>query len=145
MKKVIAIDPGHKKCGLLLADLECSLAIDGKISLNSSVVNLINYWRENHSVELILLGNGTTSKYWQFELLSENIYPIQLVDERMTTLRARERYLEIFPPDFLVKFIPKGLILPPKNLDVIVALILIEDYFQIKLRWSKSIELKIWP
>ena len=145
MKKVIAIDPGHKKCGLLLADVECSLVIDGKISLNSSVVNLINYWRENHSVELILLGNGTTSKYWQFELLSENIYPIQLVDERMTTLRARERYLEIFPPEFLIKLIPKGLILPPKNLDVIVSLILIEDYFQVKLRWSKSIELKIWP
>ena len=62
MKKVIAIDPGHKICGLLLADLECSLAIDGKVALNSSVVNLINYWRESHSVELILLGNGTTSK-----------------------------------------------------------------------------------
>ncbi len=145
MKKVIAIDPGHKKCGLLLADLECSLAIDGKISLNSSVVNLINYWRENHLVELILLGNGTTSKYWQSELLAANISPIQLVDERMTTLRARDRYLEIFPPEFLLKLIPKRLILPPKNLDVIVSLILIEDYFQVKLRWSKSIELKIWP
>ena len=145
MKKVIAIDPGHKKCGLLLADLDCSLVIDGKISINASVVNLINYWRENHSVELILLGNGTTSKYWQSELLAANISPIQLVDERMTTLRARERYLEIFPPEFLAKFIPKGLILPPKNLDVIVSLILIEDYFQVKLRWSKSIELKIWP
>ena len=145
MKKVIAIDPGHMKCGLLLADLECSLVIDGKISLNASVINLINHWRANHSVEFILLGNGTTSKYWQSELLAVNISPIQLVDERMTTLRARERYLEIFPPDFLAKFIPKGLILPPKNLDVIVALILIEDYFQIKLQWSKSIELKIWP
>ena len=145
MKKVIAIDPGHKKCGLLLADLECSLAIDGKISINSSVVNLINYWIEKHSVELILLGNGTSSKYWQSELLAENISPIKLVDERMTTLRARERYLEIFPPEFLIKLIPKGLILPPKNLDVIVSLILIEDYFQVKLRWSKSIELKIWP
>ena len=63
----------------------------------------------------------------------------------MTTLRARERYLEIFPPEFLINLIPKGLILPPKNLDVIVSLILIEDYFQDKLRWSKSIELKIWP
>ena len=145
MKKVIAIDPGHKKCGLILADLESSLVIDGKTSIKSSVVNLINYWRENHSVELILLGNGTTSKYWQSELLAANISPIQLVDERMTTLRARERYLEIFPPEFLFTLIPKGLILPPKNLDVIVSLILIEDYFQVKLRWSKSIELKIWP
>ena len=145
MRKVIAIDPGHKKFGLLLADLESSIVIDGKISTNSSVVRLINYWRESHLVELILLGNGTTSKYWQSKLTLENISPIELVDERMTTLRARERYLEIFPPEYLVKFIPQGLILPPKNLDVIVALILIEDYFKIKLRWSKSIELKIWP
>ena len=145
MKKVIAIDPGHKKCGLLLADIEKSVAIDGKISINSSVINLINFWREEHSVELILLGNGTTSKYWHSKLLSVNISPIELVDERMTTLRARERYLEIFPPGFFVRFLPKGLILPPKNIDVIVSLILIEDYFKIKLQWSKSIELKIWP
>ncbi len=145
MKKVIGIDPGHKKCGLVLADLEHSVAIDGKTSINSCVINLINYWREKHSVELILLGNGTTSKYWQSKLLLGNVSPIKLVDERMTTLRARERYLEIFPPEFFVRFIPKGLILPPENLDAIVALILIEDYFKTKLRWSKSIELKIWP
>ncbi len=145
MTKVIAIDPGQNKCGLLLAEVEDSIAIDGKISINSSVINLINQWREEHSVELILLGNGTSSKYWHSELLSEQISPIQLVDERMTTLRARERYLEIFPPGFFLKFVPKSLIFPPKNLDVIVALILIEDYFNIKLRWSKSIELKIWP
>ncbi len=145
MKKVIAIDPGHKKCGLLLADLETSIAVDGKISINASVINLIKAWRDKYSVELILLGNGTTSKYWYSKLLSAEIYPVQFVDERMTTLRARERYLELFPPAGLLKLLPKGLILPPKYLDVIVALILIEDYFKIKLRWSKSIELKICP
>ncbi len=144
MKKVIAIDPGNKKCGLLLADIDDAIAIDGKISINSSVINLINHWREEHSVELILLGNGTTSQYWYSELHSARIYPVKLVDERMTTLRARERYLEIFPPKSFMQFIPKGLILTPKNIDVIVSLILIEDYFKIKLKWSKSIDFRIW-
>ena len=41
MRKVISIDPGHSKCGLLLADLEELVVVSGKIVLNISVLELV--------------------------------------------------------------------------------------------------------
>ncbi len=145
MNNVIAIDPGNNKCGLVLADLDKLIVIAGKIVEKSSVIKLISLWMSNYSVELILLGNGTTSRYWQLELLKINISSFQLVDEARTTLRAKERYLDLCPPRLPLSWLPKTLILPPKNLDAVVALILIEDYFQKKLDWYPPVEVKILP
>ena len=143
MKKILSIDPGHKKCGLLLADIEDLVVLSGKIVKHSSVIELINFWKRTNTVDLILLGNGTTSKYWKSELFANQISPVKLVDETSTTLRAKWRYLELCPPNFLFKLLPKTLIPPPENLDAIVALILIEDFLDKKLSWEKPIEFKI--
>ena len=105
-------------------------------------MELINYWYQQYPVEAILLGNGTTSKYWESKLSINKTLPVKLVDERNTTIRARERYLELKPLPFLLRWFPKSLILPPHNLDSIVALILIEDYFKKKFKWPTSIEIK---
>ncbi|KGG16682.1 MULTISPECIES: hypothetical protein [unclassified Prochlorococcus] len=145
MTNVIAIDPGHKKCGLLLAEINGLNVIDGKTVEKSSVIKLINSWRSAYSVELILLGNGTTSKYWNDQLSLNGIGIIKVVDEAMTTLRAKTRYLELCPPKLVFRWLPSTLIFPPKHLDAIVALILIEDYYQKKFNWEKPIEIRIWP
>ena len=145
MRYVIAIDPGHKKCGVVLADLNNLIVVDGKTAKKSSVIQIIQDWREVYNIELIIIGNGTTSKYWQFELLSNGLLPVQVVDENRTTIRAKARYLELSPPWLIFRWFPKTLILPPPNLDTVVALILIEDYFDIKLKWEVPIELKTWP
>ncbi|AAP99325.1 MULTISPECIES: hypothetical protein [Prochlorococcus] len=145
MRKVISIDPGHKKCGILLADVEGLFVIDGKTVINSSVIKLIEDWREKYIIDLIIIGNGTTSRYWQGKFIDNEIGPIELVDERMTTLLARSRYLELCPPKFIFRWIPKTLIPPPANLDAVVALILIENYFGKKLEWKSPVELRIWP
>ncbi len=145
MTNIISIDPGNQKCGLLLADLNNSLVIDGKIVLKNYVINLINDWIVNYSVELILLGDGTSSKYWRHQLSLNNSCPIQLVNESRTTLRARERFFELCPPKFPFSSLPKTLLFPPKNLDAIAALILIEDYFEKKFQWLTPLELKTWP
>ena len=94
---------------------------------------------------MIILGNGTTSKYWKTELYSNNINPVELVDEASTTLRARGRYLELSPPNFPTNLLPKTLIFPPSNLDAVVALILVEDYFAKQLEWKQPIQVKIGP
>ncbi len=145
MTLLISIDPGNQKCGLLLADLKKSIVISGKIVKKNFVIRLINDWIHNNSIDLILLGNGTTSQYWLSQLNSNNIRPVKLVDEASTTLRARERYLELSPPNFPTNLLPKTLIFPPSNLDAVVALILVEDYSKKKLKWEKPIEIRIWP
>ncbi len=145
MNNIIAIDPGTKKCGLLIADISRNHLIDAKVVTKDEVINLIVQWSNQYSFQLIIIGNGTNSKYWVEKLEKNKLSPIELVEEKGTTLRARTRYWEIYPPGFFLSLIPKGMLLPPKNLDSIAALVLLEDYLQKKLSFSDNLSFKIWP
>ena len=133
MSKLVAIDPGRKKCGLILTDTEQQVVIDGKVVEADSVIELLLDWQNSQALEGILLGNGTSSDFW-YKYLVE-IAPVHLVEERGTTLRARNRYWEIWPPKNLYKLLPRGLIVPPGDLDAVAALVLLEDYLQKQFRW----------
>ncbi len=143
MKRIIAIDPGNQKCGLLLADIDQKLVLDGRVVDKSAVIALIMIWKSKGDLEGILLGNGTTSNYWLGML--EDIAPVQIVEERGTTLRARHRYWELWPPQLLCRWLPRGLMVPPNHLDAVAALVLLEDHLSNKLQWRGSKNFKIWP
>jgi hypothetical protein len=51
-----------------------------------------------------------------------------LVDERYTSLEARDRYWQMFPPKGITKLLPQGMRTPPRPIDDIVAILLIERY-----------------
>ena len=51
-----------------------------------------------------------------------------MVDERYSTLEARDRYWLMYPPKGLNLLIPKGLRTLPRPIDDIVAILLIERY-----------------
>ncbi len=142
MKRLISIDPGKTKCGLLLADLEKKIVLDGKVVYEKSVLTLITQWIELSPVQGIILGNGTTSQAWKNSL--NGLAPIEIVEEWGTTLRARSRYWELWPPNWLLRLIPRGLLLPPANMDALAALVLIEDYLDYQLTWPVKPEFKIW-
>ena len=62
MSKVIAMDPGRQKCGLILADLsvkEVYKAIILKTELLKDYVRKLN---DREDISKIIIGNGTTSK-----------------------------------------------------------------------------------
>ncbi len=141
MKRVLAIDPGLQKCGLILADIDSNYVLEAAVMYKFKVMNQINLWINQYSFEEIILGNGTNSKYW-LNLLRVQA-PVKVVEERGTTLRARERYWEVFPPRHLGRLIPKGLRYPPKSLDAIAAMVLLEDYLQIRLIWPDQIQIRI--
>ena len=141
MRGFISIDPGLNKCGLVLVDLDQGIVIDGRVVKKSEVLKLIIDWEMQFSIEGIVLGNGTGSKYWQKFLI--NISPIEIVEERGTTLRARDRYWELWPPKGWRRFLPRGLILPPDHLDAIAALILLEDHFQRRFDWMDRPDFRI--
>ena len=86
------------------------------------------------TIDLILLGNGSSSKYWKDIL--QDFASLQLVDEKNSTLRARNRYWEISPPPLWLSWLPRELLIPPQNLDAIAALVLLEDYLDRKLVWQ---------
>ena len=135
MTILISIDPGQKKCGLLLVDLDKQIVLDGLVVDSNFVIDLVVQWSNKAEVKRIILGNGTTSKSWE-RRLQKAALPIQTVEEKGTTLRARSRYWEIWPPPIWLRWVPKGLLVPMKNLDAVAALILLEDHLNKKLEWS---------
>ena len=135
MTILISIDPGQKKCGLLLVDLDKQIVLDGLVVDSNFVIDLVVQWSNKAEVKGIILGNGTTSKSWE-RRLKKIALPIEIVEEKGTTLRARSRYWEIWPPPIWLRWVPKGLLVPMKNLDAVAALILLEDHLNKKLEWS---------
>ena len=95
-------------------------------------------------IDKILIGNGTNCKYIENELRQRNLYNFVYVNERGSTLRARYRYWEIWPPNYFIRWLPKGILLPPENLDAVVALILLEDFLKHNLPYH-MLQLMFYP
>ena len=144
MTLFISIDPGNKKCGLLLADVKSGNVIEAGISSSNRLPDVVSLWKEKYHVYKILIGDGTNSNYIENELKKKNIFNLTYVNERGSTLKARFRYWEIWPPNYFIRLLPKEILFPPDNLDAIVALILLEDFLKQKLIWSKEVTIKTW-
>ena len=80
-------------------------------------------------VAMVCVGNATRSdKIVEMLRQAWPMLPIALVDERNTSLEARRRYYEDHPPRGLLRFIPRGLLVPKAQLDGYAALLIIERY-----------------
>ncbi|MFI5385599.1 MAG: hypothetical protein ACHQ50_05695 [Fimbriimonadales bacterium] len=129
-KTVLAIDPGSSKCGMALTQRDD----EGKLKLLwraiSPRADLIDNVKAASAVEpftLVIVGSGTTSKQVVHEL-REHLPSIGIlvVDEKNTSLQARERYWEHNPRRGLRRLGPSTLWMPPDPVDDFVALILAE-------------------
>ena len=144
MSIFISIDPGNKKCGLLLADMKSGNVIEAGISSLNKFSEVISLWKQEYCICKIIIGNGTNCKYIENELKQKNIFNLVYVNEKGSTLRARFRYWEIWPPNYFIRWLPKEILFPPKNLDAVVALILLEDFLKYTFIWPKQVAIKIW-
>ena len=143
MFKLISIDPGKYKCGLVLAD-DSEKKVYKAIILKSELGE--NYVRNLIAVEdisQIIIGNGTTSRE-----IREKLYffkkEIITFEEKNTTYRAKARYFELFPISGLKFLIPREVFLLNKNLDAISALIILEDYCKTKFTFNQNVDFKTW-
>lgn len=137
MTRVVAVDPGRSKCGLVLVDVGRSLVVAGGVRLASGVETLLSSWcNDSAGVDRILLGDGTSSAEWLHRL--QSMAPVQLVDETGTTLRARDRYWQLWPPQGWRRWVPRGMLLPPGDLDALAALVMLEESLKITCRWPTT-------
>ena len=144
MSVFIAIDPGKIKCGLLLADIKSGYVINAGICPLTKFYDVFSLWNEEYNISKIVIGDGTNRKYFENELRLKNILNLIFVNEKGSTLRARFRYWEIWPPNYFIRWLPKEILFPPDNLDPIVALILLEDFLKHTLIWPEDLDIKIW-
>ncbi len=133
MSCLISVDPGRSKCGLILVDVDAGKVLLGQIVEANYVLDVIIEWIKLKQVQELILGNGTSSTYWNEKL--KGIISVTFVEERGTTLRARNRFFELWPPIGLKAWMPKGLLSPSEDLDAVAALILVEDFTGKKFIW----------
>ena len=143
MIKLISIDPGKYKCGLVLADLH-QKRVDQAVVLNTALLpTYLETLNINENISKVIIGNGTTSRH-NIEKLKFLKKELIVVEEKNTTFRAKDRYFELFPIRGLKILLPKEIFILNKNLDAVSALIILEDYFNDKFTFSEDIEIKTW-
>ncbi len=148
MTRVVALDPGRSKCGLLLANISTNTVLQGMVIPSSEVLDQLRAWMEddqgeNAQIADLVIGDGTSSTIWQQQLPTS--LKVHVVDETGTTLRARERYWQLWPARGWKRLLPLGLRIPSGDLDAIAALVILEDYLDRPLQWPGPDPLKNGP
>lgn len=125
---ILGFDPGRYKCGLALMGLDRNLYHRAVVEANS-VMDTVEQLRQQYPISLIVMGDQTSAGEWQTQLAAiPQPIRVVLVDERYSSLEARDRYWEMNPPQGWQRLLPSGLRQPQAPIDDIVAILLIERY-----------------
>jgi RNase H-fold protein (predicted Holliday junction resolvase) len=126
---ILGFDPGRQKCGLAVMGLDRSLFHCEVIPAEEAIAS-IQSLRQQFPISILVMGDQTSSKEWKQKLDSDLSEPLRIVmvDERFSTLEARDRYWQMYPPKGLTRLLPQGIRTLPRPIDDIVAILLIERY-----------------
>ena len=121
-------DPGKDKCGIAIVTLEGN-PIRYEVIASDSAIAMLQCWMQTHSIHSLILGDQTGSKQWRSRII-EALPNLQIItiDERFSSQQARDRYWKMYPAQGLQKLVPLGMRTPPRPIDDIVAIILVERY-----------------
>ena len=143
MSRVIAIDPGKSKCGLIVANIREKKVYEAQVINSHLLLKYIKKIYQNEQNLQFIIGNGTSSKNY-IKDLNQLVPNVIVAEEKNSTYRAKQRYFEIFPLPVMYSFLPREIFILNKNLDALAALIIIEDYFQVKFDFSEKVDTKTW-
>jgi RNase H-fold protein (predicted Holliday junction resolvase) len=143
MPKVITIDPGKSKCGLVIAEISEKKVYKAIILKSELLENYVRHLIAAEDISQIIIGNGTTSKEIKEKLI---FFKKEIItfEEKNTTFRAKARYFELFPISGLKFLVPREVFILNKNLDAISALIILEDYCKTKFTLNQNTDFKTW-
>jgi RNase H-fold protein (predicted Holliday junction resolvase) len=128
---LLGFDPGKHRCGLAIMGVDRTLHYHQVIQADQ-VVATVQSLRQQFPISLVIMGDQTTAQNWKQTLTTGMPDPLRivLVDERYSSLEARSRYWQMFPARGLYRLVPQGMRVPPRSLDDIVAILLIERYLE---------------
>ena len=143
MSRVITIDPGKSKCGLVLAEISEKKVYKAIILKSELLGNYVRNLLTAEDISQIIIGNGTTNREIREKL---DFFKKEIItfEEKNTTYRAKARYFELFPISGLKFLIPREVFILNKNLDAISALIILEDYCKMKFTLNQNLDFKTW-
>ena len=143
MPRVITIDPGKSKCGLVLAEISKKKVYEAIIVKSQLLENYVRNLISSEDISQIIIGNGTTNREIREKL---DFFKKEIItfEEKNTTYRAKARYFELFPISGLKFLVPREVFILNKNLDAISALIILEDYCKMKFTLNQNLDFKTW-
>ena len=126
---ILGFDPGKDKCGVAVMGTDNNISYH-QVVPSETAISTIQSLCEQFPIDLLVMGDQTTSKKWK-QQLTQSLSPsivITQIDERYSSLEAKERYWQMYPATGLNRLIPLGMRTPPRPVDDIVAIVLIERY-----------------
>ncbi|MCZ0901637.1 pre-16S rRNA-processing nuclease YqgF, partial [Microcoleus sp. HI-ES] len=96
---ILGFDPGKDKCGIAVMGRDKKVCYH-QVVQSEAAISTIQSLCEQFPIELLVMGDQTTSKSWKQKLTQSLSSQIEIVrvDERFSSLEAKERYWEMYPP-----------------------------------------------
>ncbi len=125
---IMGFDPGRAKCGVAVMGVDRTLFYHTVVLAEAAIAEIAAL-RQRFPISLLVMGDQTTAQSWK-QALAELPDPLRIVmvDERYSTLAARDRYWQMFPPQGWQTLLPQSFRPIPRPIDDIVAILLIERY-----------------
>ena len=122
---ILGVDPGTRKCGYAVVAASHAPPLELGIVETAALADRLVDLAARHPLRAVALGGGTHTAAVA-GLVAGIGLPVQVVDERETTLLARRRYFEVHPPTGWRRLLPRGLLLPPRPIDDFAAVLIAE-------------------
>ena len=122
---ILGIDPGTRKCGYAVVAALGEAPLELGIVATESLPETLLALRGRFALRAVALGGGTHARVVE-PLAAVLGIPVEIVDERETTLLARRRYFAAHPPRGWRRLVPAGMLLPPRPIDDFAALLIAE-------------------
>ena len=128
--EILAIDPGREKTGIAILNKNGNI-LEHKIINSKELIQSIKYLLSQYNIEILVMGNGTSSKK-KYDLLKQEFTEINivLVNEYRTTDEARKLYFQENPPKGWKKLIPLSMQVPPVPVDDYAAIVIGRKYLK---------------
>jgi RNase H-fold protein (predicted Holliday junction resolvase) len=125
---VLAVDPGRSKCGLAVVGSDSGVRTRAVVP-REKLAETVERFARAYSPAVVIVGGGTGSKAARtaIETMSSPT-KVETVDEKFTSLDAKERFFKENPPRGLKRLIPTTLQVPNVPYDDYVAVLLAERY-----------------
>lgn len=126
---VLGLDPGTRKCGYaVVTGIDAPPLALGIVPIETLAERLRDVVAAT-PVALAAIGRGTNAAVVADVVRSLGV-PVELVDERETSLLARARFFVDHPPRGWRRIVPRGMLLPDRPIDDYAALLIAERFLK---------------
>lgn len=127
--RILAVDPGRDKCGLVVS--EEATILDRAIVSIADLPNVLRRWGGQYRITQVALGDRTGRELVRGYVAAEFPgVPIALVYEANTTLLARHWYFADHPPKGWRRFLPLAVQVPPEAYDDYAAQVILTRFMK---------------